>query len=217
MNTTKTLLITRPNHDIITTYLFKWSTYVIQEAIKKGVKVLDLSEQKANNKTLVSYIEKNKPILVFFNGHGNKDMIAGYNDEALIESDKNEKLLACKIVYARSCDAANNLGHLCIKNKTLTFIGYKRKYTLVYTMSKSTNPLSDQVAKLFLEPSNLIPISLVKGNNAKEAFRKSQEAMFRNFSYMLSTKATQLQKDSASFLWANRKSQVMLGDENTHI
>lgn len=217
MNTTRALLITRPNHDTITTYLFKWSIYVIQEAIKKGVKVLDLSEQKANNKTFVSYIEKNKPVLVFFNGHGNKDIIAGYNNEVLIESNKNEKLLAHKIVYARSCDAASNLGKLCIKNKTLTFIGYKRKYALVYTMSKLTNPLLDQVAKLFLEPSNLIPISLVKGNNAKEAYRKSQEAMLRNFSYMLSTRATQIQKDSASFLWANRKNQVILGNENAHI
>lgn len=163
-----------------------------------------------------SYIVKHEPILIVFNGHGNADIIAGYENEPLLEANKNEKLLINKIVYARSCDAADNLGRLCIKNGTLAFIGYTKKFTIGYTPSKTSIPLHDPVAKLFIEPSNLIPFSLLKGNTTAEAYRKSQEAMFRNFHFMISTKASQNQKDAAPYLWFNRKYQVLLGDQNVH-
>lgn len=210
----KAILITRPDHDLITTYLFRWSEYVINLANKKRIRVLDLSSRKANEKTFTSYIVKNDPILVFFNGHGNKDIIAGYDDEPLVAANKNEKLLEKKIVYARSCDAGDNLGELCIKKNTLAFIGYKKKYTICYSHASINHPLQDDIAKLFIIPSNLIPISLLKGNSAKDAYRKSQESMARNFSFMLSTNATQAQRDSAPYLWINKKYQVLLGDPN---
>ena len=48
-------------------------------------------------------------------------------------------LLANKIVYARSCDAGSHIGQLCILNKTLSFIGYKRKYALLFYILKIKN------------------------------------------------------------------------------
>ena len=213
----RAILVTRPNHDLITTYLFQWSQHVISVANKKGIKVLDLSGKKANETTFTSYIVKNEPILVFLNGHGNEDVVTGYDNKPLITANKNEKLLEEKIVYARSCDAAKNLGQLCIKKNTLAFIGYKRKYAIGYSQSSITKPLRDEVAKLFITPSNLVPLSLLKGNTAKDAYRKSQESMIRNFSFMVSTRATQTQRDAAPYLWINRKYQVILGDENARI
>lgn len=210
----KVILITRPDHDLITTYLFRWSEYVINVANKRNIKVLDLLGKRANKNLFTSYMLKNEPILVFFNGHGNEDVITGYNNEPLVTANINEKLLEKKIVYARSCDAAENLGELCIKNKTLAFIGYKKKYTICYSYASVNHPLQDDIAKLFITPSNLVPISFLKGNTAKDAYRKSQESMARNFSYMLSTKATSAQKDAAPYLWINKKYQVLLGNPN---
>ena len=213
----KIILITRPNHDLITTYLFEWSQFVIDEAIRKNFKVLDLSGKRANKKDFASYVLKNDPILLFFNGHGNEDVIAGYDNKLLVSINENTNLLKRKIIYARSCDAANNLGELCIKNGTIAFVGYKKKYSIAYTHSGSSHPLKDQIAKLFIEPSNLIPISLLKGNSVKDAYRKSQEAMSRNFSFMLSTRATQAERDAAPYLWINKKYQVVLGDSEAKI
>lgn len=212
---TKAILITRPDHDLITTYFFHWSEVVIKEAARKDFKVLDLRGNKANSDMFSSYIVKHEPILVVLNGHGNADTITGYENEPLIEANKNENQLTKKIVYARSCDAAENLGQLCIKNGTLAFIGYTKKFTIGYTPSKTSTPLNDPVAKLFIEPSNLVPVSLLKGNTVGEAYRKSQEAMLRNFRFMLSTRATSAQKDAAPYLWINRKYQVLLGDQQT--
>lgn len=213
----KAILITRPNHDLITTYLFEWSQLVIDEANRKNIQVLDLSGKKANKKDFASYILKNDPILLFFNGHGNENIIAGYDNEPLVSINDGNELLKRKIIYARSCDAANNLGELCIKNGTIAFVGYRKKYSIAYTHSGSSHPLNDEIAKLFIEPSNLIPISLLKGNSVKDAYRKSQEAMSRNFSFMLSTRATQAQRDAAPYLWINKKYQVTLGDSDAKI
>lgn len=212
----KAILITRPDHDLITTYLFQWSKHVISQAIKKHIKVLDLPGKRANRKMFTSYIVRNEPILVFFNGHGNEDVITGYNNEPLVDNE-NKNLLEKKIVYARSCDAAESLGELCVENNTLAFIGYKKKYTICYSDASATHPLRDDIAKLFITPSNLVPISFLKGNTAKNAFRKSQESMTRNFSYMLSTRATQAQRNAAPYLWINKKYQVLLGDPNASI
>jgi len=214
---TTAILITRPDHDLITTYLYHWTIYVINEAARRGIKVLDLKKDKANYKIFKSYIKKHQPTLIFFNGHGSVDSIAGYNDEILIRFNYNEKLLAQKIVYARSCDAGGKLGLSCIKKGTLAFIGYRKKYSLGYTPFKVTKPLEDEVARLFLEPSNLIPTSLLKGNKIKDAYRKSQEAMLRNIRFMLSTRATSAQKDAVPYLWVNRKYQVVYGNEEAHI
>lgn len=209
----RALLVTRPNHDLITTYLFHWSKFVIGEAKKRGVKVLDLLGDNANRKTFISYIIKHQPILVFFNGHGDETTVTGYDNEVLIEAGKNEKILAEKIIYARSCDAANKLGQVCVDHNTLAFIGYKRKYAIGYSPSKITNPLKDKIAKLFIEPSNLVPISLLKGNSVKGSYKKSQDAMRRNLLFMHSTKASPSQKDAAPYLWINRKYQVALGNQ----
>lgn len=216
MNTTMSLLITRPNHDIITTYLFSWSDLIIQEARKKGIRILDLSKRKANQKNFVSYIKEHQPILVVFNGHGNKYSITGYNNEVIVDTHTSQ-LLKNKIIYARSCDAANDLGKICIENGTLSFIGYKRKYVLIYTLNKFAHPLLDNVGRLFIEPSNLLPISLLKGNMVIESYKKSQNAMARNIRFMLSTKADQLQKDAAPFLWSNKQNQIVLGNHNAKI
>ncbi len=213
----KAILITRPNHDLITTYLFDWSQYVIDIANEKKITVLDLPKDKANKELLTSYITRNDPVLVFFNGHGNENTITGYDNKPLVSANDNENLLTKKIVYARSCDAANNLGELCIKNGTIAFIGYTRKYSIGYTHSSSNHPLKDELAKLFIEPSNLVPVSLLKGNTVKDAYRKSQEAMQRNFSFMLSEKANKAQKDAAPYLWINKKYQVALGDQEAKV
>lgn len=210
----KTILVTRPDHDLITTYFSHWSEIVISVASRKSFKVLDLFSKKANKKNLISYIQKNDPGLIFFNGHGSSSVMTGYDNEPILEINKDESLTDNKIVYARSCDVALFLGKSCVKKKAKAFIGYIKKYALVCSYDSLAFPMKDNIAKLFLEPSNLIPISLLKGNTVGDAYRKSQESMSRNFIFMLSTKATSGQRDAAPYLWYNRKYQKALGDSS---
>lgn len=93
----RTILITRPNHDLITTYLYYWSHFIIKEAKNKNIPIFDLSGKKATKKILTSYVIKNTPGFIHFNGHGNSKSITGYNNEILIEANINDKLLSKKL------------------------------------------------------------------------------------------------------------------------
>ncbi len=208
----KKILVTRPNHDLTTTYLFYWSNPVLNIAKSKSYSVLDLQGRKATQKYFVSYIKKNNPALIFFNGHGSQNTITGHENEVLVESGKNENLLSSKIIYARSCESARILGKKSVEKGAITFIGYINKYVFLYLAEKVTKPLQDTIAKLFLEPSNLIPISLLKGNTTADAYEKSQKGMRRNLYFVLSTKASSPQKNTAPYLWSNIRSQVIIGD-----
>lgn len=41
--------------------------------------------------------------------------------------------------------------------------------------------------------------------------------MLHNLRFMLSSKASENQKDAAPYLWANRKYQTLLGDEEAQL
>ena len=213
----KAFLITRPDHDLATNYLFFWSQLVIQEAKRKQIRVLDLKKKKANKKNFISYLLKHQPELIFFNGHGSAERITGYDNETLIQVGEEIKLLSEKIIYARSCEAGQKLGPALAKKGANSFIGYQRNFFLCYSQKSISQPLNDKIAKIFLEPSNLVPISLLKGSTAKQSYQKSQKAMLRNFRYLLSSKASLIQRDAAPYLWINRKYQVILGKTSAKI
>jgi len=73
------LLITRPNHDITTNYLYYWSQKIIDEADKKGVKTVDLRGKRANKKEFTSIINKIRPRFVVLNGHGDNKSVTGFD------------------------------------------------------------------------------------------------------------------------------------------
>jgi len=211
----RVLLVTRPNHDCTTNYLYYWADWVIQEARKKHFKVLDLKQEKANRRLFISYLSKNSPKLIFLNGHGSSDTLAGHNNESLI--NVGDSFLSNKIVYARSCCTASRLGVKCVDSGAQVYIGYKKNFAFFYTTSKITRPLEDDLAKLFLEPSNLVPISLMKGNTAGMSYKKSQKAMYRNIRYMLSSNASVEERNAIPYLIRNLRCQTLIGDPNARL
>lgn len=126
----KTILITRPNHDLTTNYLYFWSEAVIDVAKKHNLTILDLNKNKANRRNFDSYIKHKHPHFIFLNGHGSDIVITGYNNEVLIDSSNN-KMIATSIIYARSCDSGKILGKVLINNGVSAFIGYKRKFVFL--------------------------------------------------------------------------------------
>lgn len=210
----KSLLVTRPNHDYATNYLCFWSKYVIDEATEKHIPVYDLKGIKATKAKFDSFLKSRQPGFLFLNGHGNATTITGFNNEPLLKSDTVQKFAKDTIVYARSCDAGKILGVKLIESGTRVFIGYKRKFLCGWTPSKVTKPLTDTLAKLFLEPSNLVPTTLLKGHTAKKAHERSKSAMQKNFRRMISTAATDEERYAARWLYGNMKCQVLYGDQN---
>ena len=170
-----TFLVTRPNHDKTTNYLSHWANEVIRQANSLGIKTLDLMGKKACRETLESYLTKS-PKLLFLNGHGSKESISGHGNEPILECGKKNSLPRDSIVYALSCHAAAKLGkELTEQEKNRAFIGYEEQFGFVHSASREATPHKDRIPHPFKEASNVVPLSLLKGNNAETAFEKSQK------------------------------------------
>ena len=128
----KIILITRPNHDLTTNYLYFWSEAVINITEKHNLTILDLNKNKANKKNFDSYIKNKHPNFIFLNGHGSETEITGYDNEVLIDSSDNKAMVTASIIYARSCDSGKILGKVLVDNGAGAFIGYKRKFVFLY-------------------------------------------------------------------------------------
>lgn len=210
MAVTDAFLVTRPDYDIVTKYFCVWSQPLIAMAKKKGMRICDLQGKKATRAQFESYIRKNKPSLIFLNGHGNTEVIAGNDDQVLAD---RTTVLPGAVVYARSCDAGEGLGPMLVVQGARSFIGYRRKFIFGYTAEFITRPFADPMAALFLEPSNLVISTLLKGHAASDAHHRSRDAMFRNFKKMICSTASFEERYASRWLWGNLQHQVLIGDD----
>lgn len=207
------IIITLPRHDDVTDYISQFSRSIIKEADKKNVNVKTIKDKEVNKKDFEKVVKKLDYNMIIFNGHGSDKCIYGYKNKILIECDVNDNLLNKKITYARVCNAGATLGEKYIKDKHGCFIGYKLPFMFYINTNRISKPLSDHTAELFIEPSNLIPISLIKGNTAIEAHESSKTAILKNINKVLRNKDKEHYL-IAEALWNNYVGQVILGNES---
>ncbi len=206
----KGLLITLPRYDDTTEYLSQFSQQIEKEANEKGVELKSLKDKEVTQKEFEKIIKKLDYKMIVFNGHGSKDSIEGYKEE-IVKVGKNDNLLKERIIYTKSCHAAVVLGKRCIEDaKDGCFIGYDRPFQFYVDLKWTANPLKDNIAKLFLEPSNLVPISIIKGNSTSNSNENSKRQMLKNIKQILKNSDAESFK-IAEALWNNYEGQVLLG------
>lgn len=200
-----------PRHDDVTEYLSQFSQQIEDAANKANIEIKPLKDKDAVKDIFEKIIKKQDYKMVIFNGHGSDKAISG-NKEILVEAGVNDFLIKDRIVYARSCHAAAVLGVACTKNsKDGCFIGYDRPFQFYVDTQWIGNPLKDNTARLFLEPSNLVPISLIKGNSASYANENAKKQMLKNIRKILA-KADSESFKIAEALWNNFDGQVLHGN-----
>jgi len=209
------IIVTRPNHDQTTNYLKVWSKKIVDQAKKKQISLADLVGKKANKKLFLSYLNRNKTNFIFFNGHGDDECVTGYDNQELISTTDKQKIV-CNVIFSRSCRSGNRLAKYVVKNGTKAFIGYDDDFVFFIDKTKSTKPLQDKTASIFLEPSNLVASGLLKGNSVELADKKSKSLMKKNLSNLLSSKH-QSAEYMAKFLYSNLIHQIVIGDSRTRI
>lgn len=208
-----TLLITRPEHDKVTHYLSKWSEPIINRANAKKVAVIDLHREKACRDRVIGTLKKNRPRLVVFNGHGSDNTVHGHDNEIIL-NDSDGEAVKGKIIYARSCKSAKNLGEYCVRHGADAYLGYKEDFVMFSEPLNVHKPLEDTTAGLFLEPSNHIPLSLLKGHTAGEANNKSRNIFRRNIQRLMIEGPSCGDYYTLGYLAWDMTHQVCLGDED---
>lgn len=212
----KTFLITRPRHDLITTYFHHWSKKLIDLAGKKGANVIDLQHKKVNKRELTGRLAKTRPHLIILNGHGNPLEVTGHDNTELI-TPVNAHVLKDAIVYARSCDSAMALGQIAVSQGARAYIGYLQPFYTAFNLDKTTHPLSDELAALFLEPSNHVAVSLMKGHSAGDSSKRSKNLSQKKVQQLTSSQASPEDLVYAKYLWSNMQSQICHGDKDATV
>jgi hypothetical protein len=209
----KSLLITRPENDDTTYYLSQWSTEIIKEAKQKGIEVIDLYRDKANRKRVIGILEKKSPGLVFLNGHGGEDFVAGHDNEIILK-DSDERALPSKIICARACKSAKVLGEKSISCGAVSYLGYKEDFVFWHDPTSISNPLKDKTAELFLEPSNHLILSLLKGHSTGDADKKAKNLFRKNIRELLIKGPSVEEYYFVRSLYWDMIHQVCLGSED---
>ncbi|MFA5169769.1 MAG: hypothetical protein WC386_02765 [Candidatus Paceibacterota bacterium] len=208
------ILITRPEHDPLTRHLSYWNSKIIDYAKQKGVNIIDLHKEKANRKEFEGRVRKVDPSLILLNGHGDDSCVAGHDNEKIVETGQNEELLKGRITYAVACSSAKGLGLSCCANQDTAFIGYDEAFILNLDRHCLNNPLKDKRAERFLDPSNRIAFSLLKGHTCQESSENSKNAFKRKIIELLlmGNNDPDALDDAKDLLW-NMNHQVCLGNK----
>ena len=117
---------------------------------------------------------------------------------------------------SRSCRSAKILGKVLIKNGLQAFVGYINNYVVKVSKRKITNPLNDKIASLYLEPSNLIIMVLLKGGTVIDADNRSKKMLLANLGRVFASNSND-KEDIARWLYHDYCSQIIIGDINAKI
>ena len=190
----------------------------MDEAKRKGFDVVDLHKEKASRTEFEGRVKKLNPSFVLLNGHGNEQSVTGHDNKPLVTRGENEELLHNRITYAVSCDSAAVLGAEVVRHGRSTYIGYTKNFVFNLNLSYLSEPTRDTRAAQFLDASNQVPFSLLKGHTAKEASERSKSAFRRALRALLPsfTSDPQAREDAKDLYW-NMIHQVCLGEENAKI
>ncbi len=212
----KIFLITTPEHDDAVDYCSKWSQEVIDAAKTKGFSVINLKKEKANRDEFESRIKSAGPDFVVFNGHGVQNEIRGHNDKVLLKTNENDGLMKGRVVYARSCYSLSGLGKSCWKKGAKAFIRYSLPFMFISDPNRSAHPIKDDLAKPFFASSNLIPLTLLKGNTIKDAIARHHEQIDKFIAFWKTQTVMEASMVVACLMW-NKRSLGFEGDESSTI
>lgn len=207
------ILITQPDFDRTTRYISAWSKEVEEFSINRGNKTITLEGLRANRSEFESVVRKIEPQLIMLNGHGNDSEVAGQDNETLLDSKSDEDITKGKIIYALSCSAAKTLGFNCVRRGTEAFIGYSEEYIFLHSHIKVSRPREDERAALFFKPSDLIPVSLMKGNTSQDSYQGSKDMLRRTILDLLNSETANAERVCLPYLVWNYRHLTLIGDQ----
>lgn len=207
------ILITSPKYDDGTEYLSYYSSLIVKEASIKNIPIKIFEGTEVNRENVFKFLQKRNPQGIFINGHGDENTLYGSKNSVLFSvSDVN--LLKNRVIYARACNAGANFGAKIVENNSGCFIGYKYPFSFWIDQKYSATPPKDNIAKLYLEPSNEIMKLLINGKTSKQSHEKSKQMMVDNMKKIL--KLEEKKEPGAmgmlQILWNNFEGQVLHGN-----
>lgn len=211
------VLFSRPKHDDAMEYLHYYSKELLKECERMPeLNPINKEKEDSNRKVISEVIKKTNPRLIMFNGHGSPTEILGHSNETLID-ESNAGLLKDSITYALACSAGAILGKTIAEKGALSFIGYKFDFAIGKDPDSEAVPGKDKIAKFFLEPSNILFSSLIKGQSAETAVLKAKKKMEEYIGFLSTTNNFPEAHHYAPYLFRNYLGLIILGNSGANI
>lgn len=208
----QTKLILRPDSDeptIIGSYYLEKAKLLIEEA---GIQVLDLNSEAVNLQKVVEIINDFKPVSVYANGHGEKDIFFGQNMEVLIEKGKNDNIFQGMVVHLLACQTGKDNGLLesLVENGAVAAIGYNTDFVIGFSSRYMSDDLTNEASQSLVKPDVQIEYSLAHGASIAEAIIDSDKVSDEEINRWMRSG----HEDRDFIIWAlinNRDSKVVYG------
>ena len=211
----KYVLIGRCDCDDNVKFPFYWSEEIIKESKKLGYKVVDLKRENFNEEQFGKHIEEKNVLFVFLNGHGDEVSARGFQKQPVLTLNKNDYLLKGKIAHIISCKTGFLLGQLAVDKGCKGYIGYQGIFSF-----KNSNPApsEDLFSNLFMEAVNETSKILLKNQDVKKAYLKTQEIYSKYisecrkiyFNERLNDDERDFMRDVIGALELNKQNQVII-------
>lgn len=211
------ILVSRPDFDPGTKYLSAWSLLLINEARAKKIEVMDLFARRAARRELEGRLRKKNPSLVVLNGHGNANEVCGQDNEVLIRLGENEVLLSGRTTYAIACNSAEKLGEKIGTSENSSYIGYEKEFVIQQSQGYFGHPIDDPLSKPFMEFSNQIVRSLLKGHTVEESVQRARQVGELELRKLLASSSDPDLQNSAMFLWWDMKYLKIHGNNSRKV
>jgi hypothetical protein len=178
---------------------------------------VNLPREKASLAEFEGHMAKMKPCFVMLNGHGSPSKIAGHKNGIILEKGRNEKVTKGAIVYARSCFALKELGEACVSSGAKGFVSYSFPFMFVSDPNRSAHPMKDELAAPCRITSNMIPVSIIKGQTISEAVQKAKNTMDELIGFWETRRDLPEASIVASCLYWNKLGLGLRGEADTRI
>lgn len=120
-----TVLFFRSNKDFAMMYASNWLGVGVQEAVKRGYKVIDLVDEACIFDMLKATIESEKPDIAIMGGHGNATVFSGFEQQIVLQACTNDEVMSGTISHFLSCSVGQILLPSIVEKKGISTIGYQ--------------------------------------------------------------------------------------------
>ncbi|MFH0961406.1 MAG: hypothetical protein V1820_01855 [archaeon] len=168
----KRVLVVRPDDKDELNYLSQWSSEILEFAKGNGIDIDDLGFKESAKERFKASLARS-PGLIVFNCHGTPTSILGKAEEELINVKTSDDLKST-IIFARVCF----VGQAFEENptKTKAFLGFTSVFGFPMDPGLGFTPTEDPQAMPFMNITNRIAVSLLKGNTVGDVYQSAIKA-----------------------------------------
>ena len=209
-----TVLFFRPDEDLAMQYAKQWLSVGVEEARRRGYKVIDLVDAACTFETLEDIMTSEPIDIAILGGHGNPTTFTGFNQQIVMQACTNDQVMTGTISHFLSCSVGQRLLPSIIEKKGISTVGYAVDFQFIVNTEYAVE--EDPFAAVFRDLTITIIAAILDGHPLREVW----EIGIAKADEWIATLQDRPETDWAeviSCLMHNRDGMIALGDKEAYV